>query len=91
MDKDSNFSAAHGGGVSRPSFPVFATASDEEFFINWPALHEALQNLPDARPEAIERAMNLIADPDFPSPCAEHVLARKLAVLLTAEIESLPS
>ena len=93
MDIDSHFNAARANGASSPrrSAPSFEALSDEECFAHWPALQETLRNLPDSRPEAVERARNLIADPDYPSPYTQEILARQLAVQLIAEIDPLPT
>ncbi len=93
MDIDNHFSVGRVNGASPPrrSAPSFEALSDEECFANWPAWQETLQNLPDSRPEAVERARNLIADPDYPPQYAQEILARQLAVQLTAEIDPLPT
>jgi hypothetical protein len=54
-------------------------------------LRQTLRNLPDSRPEAVARARKLIADPDYPSRHMQAILARHLAVQLTAEIDPLPT
>jgi hypothetical protein len=92
MEMDSNFSAARGNGASsaKRSARVFKDFSDETSFAQRPTLQDTLQNLPDSRPEAVARARQLIADPDYPSLRAQHILARHLAEQLTADIEPLP-
>ena len=90
MDIDSNFSAARANGASpaRRSPPAFEALLDGASLAH---LQRTLHNLPDARPEAVARARNLIADPDYPSQHAQEILARHLAVQLTAEIDPLPT
>jgi hypothetical protein len=93
MDTDNNFSAARANRASpaRCFTPAFDALLDDTSFAHWPDLQQALQNLPDARPEAVARARKLIADPDYPSQQTEEILARHLAVQLTAEINPLPT
>jgi hypothetical protein len=93
MDNDSHFSAARANGASpaRRSPPAFEALLDEESFARWPDLKRTLRNLPLARPEAVARARKLIADPDYPSPHTQKILARHLAAQLTAETDSLPT
>jgi hypothetical protein len=93
MDNDSHFSAARANGASpaRRSPRTTKVLSDGSLLTRWPALQQTLQNLPDSRPEAVARARQLIADPDFPSKHARRILARHLAIQLKAETDSLPS
>jgi hypothetical protein len=93
MEMDSNFSAARGNEASsaKRSASASKALSDETSFAHWPALQQILQNLPDSRPEAVARARKLIADPDYPSQHTQQILARHLAIQLTAEIDPLPT
>jgi hypothetical protein len=93
MDTDSHFSAARANGASpaRRSTRTTKVLSDGSLLTRWPALQQTLQHLPDSRPEAVERARNLIADPDYPSQHTRQALARHLAVQLAAETDSLPT
>jgi hypothetical protein len=93
MDIDCNFNAARANGASpaRRSARTTKALSQEESFVDWPALQEGLQQQPDSRPEAVERARNLIADRDYPPPRMDQILAQQLAVQLTAEINSFPT
>ena len=93
MDTDSNYSAARANGASpaRRSPPAFEALLNGASLARWPGLQRTLHNLPDVRSEAVARARNLIADPDYPSQHAEEILARHLAVQLTAEIDPLPT
>ena len=60
-------------------------------FDHWPYLQQTMQALPCSRPEAVLRAKMLLADPDYPPENHEEILARQLAVQLTAEIDPLPT
>ena len=93
MDNDSNFSAARTNGASpaRRSPPAFEALLHRASFTHWPDLQQSLHNLPDARPEAVARARKLIADPGYPSQQTEEILARNLAVQLTADTDPLPT
>jgi hypothetical protein len=93
METDSNFSAGHVNGDSpaKRSAPSSEVFSDEALFAHLPALEQTLQSLPDSRPEAVARARDLIADPDYPSQHKLQMLAQHLAVQLTDEIDSLPT
>jgi hypothetical protein len=93
MDIDSHFSAARANGASpaRRSPPAFEALLDGASSAHWLDLQRTLHNLPEARSEAVARARRLIADPDYPSPHAEAILARHLAVQLTAETDPLPT
>lgn len=93
MDTDNNFSAARANGASpaRRSPPAFEALLEGASSAHWPDLQQTLQRFPDARPEAVARARNLIADPDYPSQHTEEILARHLAVQLKAEIDPFPT
>jgi len=93
MEKNSNFSAVRGNGTfrARRSAPSSKELWDGAAFADWPALQQTLQDLPDSRPEAVARARQLIADPDYPSPHTQQILAEQLAIQLTAEIDLLPT
>ena len=93
MDNDKKFSAARANRASpaRRSPPAFEALLNKASFAHWPDLRRDLQNLPEARPEAVARARKLIADPDYPSEQTEEILARRLAVGLKAEIDPPPA
>jgi hypothetical protein len=61
------------------------------FFVRGRVLHNALQNTPASRPEAVDRARRLIADPGFPPKGMERRMARHLAAQILAEMDSMPS
>jgi hypothetical protein len=93
METDSNFSAAraHGASPARRSTRATKVLSDGSLLTHWPALRQTLQNLPDSRPEAVARARKLIADPGYPPPHQQEILARQLAVQLTSENGPIPT
>jgi hypothetical protein len=93
MEKNSNFSAARRNGASRAtrSDPAAKTHSNGASSNHPAVLQKALQNLPNSRPEAVLRAMRLIASPGYPPPRIQRVLAQHLAVQLTDEIDPLPT
>ncbi len=49
------------------------------------ALDSTLKSLPDVRPEAVERAKTLVADPNYPTPEMLQKLSRHLAEHLASE------
>jgi hypothetical protein len=67
----------------RPSPPAQA-ASDRASFTGSSALEQALKGLPDARPEAVERARQLVNDPHYPPA----VMIHKISVLIAARLKS---
>ena len=93
MDTERKCSAARANGSSqaRRSSHASNALSDAAAFVDWPALQQTLQDLPDSRPEAVARARRLIADADFPSEDSEEMLAELLAVQLTSGMDPLPN
>jgi hypothetical protein len=71
----------------RRSVPPAVTAPpDGASFTDSTNLEAALKNLPASRPEAVERAKQLITDPNYPAPG----LIGKVANLLASNIGSPP-
>jgi len=92
MEKDSNFSAARGNGASSAKRSTRALKKlSEKVPPNPHSLKQTLQELPDSRPEAVARARQLIADPDYPPQETQQILAQHLAIRLLAESDSLPT
>jgi hypothetical protein len=93
MDIDSHSSARRAKSASSPKHSAATSEAwpNQEDIPPWPVLMEALRNLPDSRPEAVERARNLIADPDYPPQHLQEILAQQLAILVDADIDSLPT
>jgi len=59
--------------------------SDRVSLTNSSALEQALGNSPASRPEMVERAKSLIADPNYPSPDTLSAVSWHLAAALTSE------
>jgi hypothetical protein len=93
METDSNYKVGRSNGAApaRRFVPTAKANSEEQLLANWPVLQQKLQNLPDSRPEAVARAKQLIADPDYPPPEALEIMAQQLALRLTARPPSSPS
>ena len=53
-------------------------SADSASFAGSSALQGALSALPDSRPDAVERARQLISDPTYPSPQAIRQLSQFL-------------
>ena len=49
------------------------------------ALDSTLKSLPESRPEAVERAKALVADPAYPSPEIMQKISRHLAAYLASD------
>jgi hypothetical protein len=81
MDTDSNFKVARGTRAqpARRFVPSAKADAEEQLLAKWPVLQQTLQNLPAARPEAVERARQLIADPGYPPQEVIQGLAQQFA------------
>jgi hypothetical protein len=79
METDTNFRKAR-GKVTPGNVPSS----------RWHALRENLDNLPDCRPGFVERAKELIDDPDFPDPVAEQEMAEQMAVQIYINADKHP-
>jgi hypothetical protein len=66
--------------------PAVPAPADGASFTDSTQLETALKNLPDRRPEAVDRAKQLITNMEYPSP----ELIEKLAHLLATNIGSPP-
>jgi hypothetical protein len=74
------------GAVTSPrSAPAPNMPSDRVSLTNSSALEQALDSVPASRPEMVERAKALIADPSYPSPDTLSAVSRQLASALLAE------
>ena len=58
--------------------------SDRISLTNLSGLNQSLQGLPDSRPDVVERAQSLIADPNYPSASLLTSLSQKLAASLSS-------
>jgi hypothetical protein len=85
MEINSNMNA---GGIN-PLIPARRAVSgssakaDRAGFASSAALDGALKQIPDVRPEAVDRARDLISDPDYPSADTVSKLSDFLAAKLT--------
>jgi hypothetical protein len=59
--------------------------SDRVSLTNSSALEQSLVNAPASRPEMVERAKALIADPNYPSSDVLSAVSRQLASALVSE------
>jgi len=78
------------GGVQGPTPPQRPASpatpeGDGVSFNSSAALDSTLKSLPDSRPEAVERARTLVADPAYPTPEIIQKLSRHLAEHLASE------
>jgi hypothetical protein len=89
MEVNTNFSAGGVVGTTPParSTPSAKPAAPPDYFAGSTALNEALDNQPASRPEAVARARNLIADPNYPSSDTLRQVSNLLAESLTSENE----
>jgi hypothetical protein len=89
MEVNTNFSTGGVGGIYPQKSPATAPtpAAAPDAFANSTALDEALQNLPAARPDAVARARDLIADPGYPSSGTLSQISSLLAGALTGDGE----
>ena len=87
MEINSNIKAGGVQGPTSPQRPASPAkpAGDGVSFDNSAALESALKSLPDSRPEAVERAKALVADPAYPTPEMLQKLSRHLAEHLASE------
>jgi len=89
MEVNTSFSAGGVGGITPPnaSAPAPKRVATPDSFASSNALERAVRNLPASRPEALARARELAADPNYPSADALRQVSRLLAGHLTAESE----
>jgi hypothetical protein len=89
MEVNTSFSAGGVGGITpqKPRAPATKTAAAPDAFASSNALTLAVKNLPASRPEAVARAGELAADPNYPSPEILRQVSRLLADRLTSESE----
>jgi len=87
MEINSNLSTTGVNGASTSSRPTPAPnmLSDRVSLTNSSALEQALGSSPASRPEMVERAKALIADPNYPSPDTLSAVSRLLASALTSD------
>jgi hypothetical protein len=79
-----NVSGINGSTPSGRPPAAAKAAPDTASFTRSEAMDAALKSLPDSRPEAVERARQLISDPSYPSPG----VVKQLSQFLTANLNS---
>jgi hypothetical protein len=87
MEINTNLSSTgvNGAATPRRSTPEPAMLSDRVSLTNSSALEQSLGNAPASRPEMVERAKALIADPNYPSSDTLSAVSRQLASALMSE------
>lgn len=87
MEINSNMSTIGVNGSATPhlSTPAPKMLSDRVSLTNSSALEQALDNAPSSRPEVVERAKALIADPAYPSQETLAAVSMRLASGLMSE------
>lgn len=87
MEINSNLSTTGvnaGIQASRPT-PAKQMPSDGVSLLSSSNLEQALQNVPASRPEVVEKARSLIADPSYPSASVLNSVAQHLATNMFSE------
>jgi hypothetical protein len=87
MEINTNLSTIGVNGAATPprSTPAPDMFSDQVSLTNSSALEQALASSPASRPDMVERAKALIADPNYPSSDTLSAVSRQLASALTPE------
>jgi hypothetical protein len=87
MEINSNLSTTGINGTSTPSrsTPEPKMLSDRVSLTNSSALEQALGNSPASRPDMVERAKALIADPNYPSSDTLSAVSLHLASALSSD------
>jgi hypothetical protein len=89
MEVNTNFSAGGLGGIApqRTAAPAARTVAAPDPFASSSALESAVRNLPASRPDAVARAGELAADPNYPPPGALRQISSLLASHLISDDE----
>ena len=92
MEINTNLNAGAAGriGPNRPPVPPAKVVTDEAVFAQSSALNDALQSLPAARVEAVERARNLVEDVHYPPRETIQRISNLLAMHLSPEADAEP-
>lgn len=87
MEINTNLSAngVNGAAIPQRTTPATNMLSDRVSLTNSSALEQALANSPASRPEMVERAKSLIADPNYPPAEVLSAVSRLFASALTSE------
>ena len=86
MEINSNMNVGGLNGLTpiKPSKPAVKNTAVDDSFASSNALASALNNVPDTRPDAVARAQQLIADPNYPSSDIVRQMSSFFASKLTA-------
>jgi len=89
MEVNTNLSAISMGGIApqKPLAPAARTAAAPDPFASSSALESAVRDIPASRPEAVARARELAADPNYPPPGALRQISSLLASHLISDGE----
>jgi hypothetical protein len=87
MEINTNLSTNGVNGIATPprSAPATDMLSDRVSLTNSSALEQALAGSPASRPEMVERAKALLADPNYPSPETLSAVSRQLASAMLSD------
>lgn len=87
MEINSNLSTngVNGAATSARSTPAPNMPTDRVSLTNSSALEQALNSSPASRPDMVERAKALIADPNYPSSDVISAVSRQMASALTTD------
>jgi len=87
MEINTNLSTKGVNGAATPprSTPAPNMPTDRVSLTSSSALEQALESSPASRPEMVERAKALIANPNYPSSDVLSAVSRHLATALTSD------
>jgi hypothetical protein len=87
MEINTNLSTTGVNGAATPprSTPAPNMPTDRVSLTNSSALEQALDSSPASRPDMVERAKALIANPNYPSSDTLSAVSRQLASALTSD------
>lgn len=87
IDNKINAAGVTQATAARASAPAAKPAAADTSFASSTAIETALKNTPDVRPSTVDRARELINDPEYPSAGTVTKLAGFLADKLTSSPE----
>jgi hypothetical protein len=87
MEINTNLSTngVNGTATAPRSTPAPDMPTDRVSLTSSSALEQAMDSAPASRPEMVDRAKALIADPNYPSSAVLSAVSRQLAAGLTAD------
>jgi hypothetical protein len=68
-----------GAQPQKPAAPATLPSAEVDAFAGSTAINSALRNSPDSRPDAVDRARELINDPDYPDSSTIRQISQLLA------------